>query len=544
VGGLFLFESNLAGYNKRLITAVAGVLRLYLSKVTFPAVGFGITDLMPSIRTPKAISCHITYRLCRRGGSGYATGTQRSGCTMGNGNAVIVVGGGPAALETARIGAGRGLHVTLVTGLPVGGRATFGSLLPSKIWLHAAEVHPGAGGTASAHAAAAPTASAHAGAADGGTAPDIPHITETIAREQQSWSEDGAARLESLGVRIVRGSARIRGAGRLTVTPESGEEHEVSADRIVLATGSEPIFYDGMRPDGERIIAPRHTQKLTALPESLTMVGGGVTGCEYALAFAKLGTEVTLLSKSEQLLPRTDPEVSQALQAELERLGMTVRTGAAAASVERTGDATVVRLQDGNTYAAEYAFIATGRGPDVEALEGAPERPDQLDGGWIRTDRHGMSSLPWLYAVGDVTGPPLTANKAHAEARRAVSHIAGQAEPDQGGPPELIEAVYTQPQVAHIGPVRELAGRHDLTVYRNDYADILLPRIHESRRGFLKLWCDPGGDEILGAAAIGEHAAELLSPVQLAMEHGLTRRQLTETPLAHPTFSELVTHVR
>jgi dihydrolipoamide dehydrogenase len=438
---------------------------------------------------------------------------------------IVVVGGGPGGLEAATRAAEAGFRTYLVSALPAGGRATYGSLLPSKVWLHTAEEHAGEGQHAE-------------------------HVTSQIKQRQQQWSETMRSRLDGLGVSVVQGTAQVRDRHHVSVELQSegsDPEHlEIEARYIVIASGSEPIFFDGMRPDGERIIAPRHTQKLTEVPASMVMIGGGVTGCEYAMAFQKLGTDVHLVTDVDRLLPRTDPEISEALKTYFHSLGSQVTTSAPIQSVARDGNRVRVTTQDGTELEADYAFIATGRGPDGELLGDGKERPEQDRKGWILVDGNARTSLDTVYAVGDVTGPPLTANKAFAQARSAVRDIA-QREQAQRVAPDIssapsIEAVYTHPQVAHIGPVSELGSQAPEGVHliRKGYDEIMLPQIHQSDSGMVKLWVDASSGEIRGASAFGEKAAEVLAPVQLAMQHGLSYEALTAAPYAHPTLTEIL----
>ena len=475
---------------------------------------------------------------------------------------LFVIGSGPAGIEAAYEARKQQLSVALASITPPGGRSAMGSLLPSKVWLHAAERYVDSRPSGGAAGAAAGAAAADFG--DGAVA----QITAEIAAQQRSWSGDLADELERIGVRFHRAKASI--TGPTTVALQSLEDgsvlEELEAGAILIATGSEPRFAPTVKPDGERIIAPRHTQMMKELPERIVFSGGGVTSTEYAAAFARLGSRVTIVTKRRALLPRAEAEVSERLSDYLQsRLGVTIVRGSPVQEVKRDGDLVQTRTEGGDVFESDYAFIATGRGADTELLGDGVSLKTNSDGS-IEVDEYGQTSEPTIYAAGDVTGAPLIANKARWEARVAVRAIAGAAIPEAMLRHEYIEAVYTAPQVAQIGPVRELpsgdaggdsvgsggsraadagrgqegAGDSDVAVLRRPFDAALLARIDHADDGLLKVWVQRSDGRILGAAAFAPHAAELMAPIQLAMQHGIAFDDLSAAPFAHPTLSELL----
>ena len=429
----------------------------------------------------------------------------------------LVLGSGPAGFEAALKLAQGGLSTAIITATPPGGRATVGSLLPSKVWLH------------------------HAHHSEAGTPQDIPAAAAEVRATITGRVAYTRATLEAAGVTIVSGQATLTGPHSVEVRSGEGwaaELREITADYIVLANGSEPIFFPAVKPDGKRIIAPRHTQHLQELPESLIMIGGGVTGVEYSSVFARLGTRVQMLS-FDPLLPRSDREYTDRLESMLRDLGVAIETGVAVSAVENLGDRVQVTRKDGSTMEAAYAFIATGRAGDLTFLDTrSPELRKTADGRFVAVDSQGRSSEPSIFACGDVTGPPLTANKAVLQARRVVAAVLGTAAPPEDT--AVIEAVYTQPQLAQVGPVLQLVGRSDLRIVRKSYAASMLGQVHGSADGEIKLWVD-SSDHIHGAAAWGESASEVLAPVQVAMQTGSTLEALSSVPFAYPSLTEVVT---
>ena len=440
---------------------------------------------------------------------------------------VIVIGAGPGGVEAAVEAGKSGMRTAVISQMPIGGRATYGSLLPSKAWLHSAE---------------------HADHDGHSSLPDPAPLRTRIQELQKARTAQLSDRLSEHGVEIISGTARFIDRAHVKVYADEGEQ-ELNAEHIVIAAGSEPRFFPNVKPDGERIIAPRHTQKLQEIPPRIVMVGGGVTGIEYASAFRKMGSAVHLITDIDRVLPRTDPELAARITEYLESIGVSFSFDTPISSVESDGERVRIKTAGGEVHTSDYAFIATGRRPDTSFLEEATEKPSDVAGGWLEVDRDGRTSLEGVYATGDIAGPPLTANNAHATARRIVASIAGR--PTSEAAPSLLEATYTHPQVVHIGPVSELAARdvhgraEDRTdgvkEIRHSYEDSLLGRIHGGHpSGLLKLWVGEDDELIRGAAAFGEHAVEVLAPVQLAMEHRIRYSTLRSTPFAHPALSEVL----
>ncbi len=444
---------------------------------------------------------------------------------------VAIIGSGPAGIEAAREAGKYGLKAALVGEMPPGGRAAMGSLLPSKVWLHAAM-------------------SRSAGAAETGTA-DAAAITQEIRRTQGAWTSGLAEELEQLGVTFFRGTARITSPNTIVIhaREDEFEPNELKTRTILLTTGSEPTFTETVRPDGERIIAPRHTQKLSEIPRHIVFAGGGVTGTEYASAFARLGSRVEIFTRGKTLLRRGEPAAARFLTEHLEQeLGVVIHRDQTVTDVSRRNGEVITTSDGGTTIQSEYAFIATGRHPDLSIIDHAESdgslsfERDEKD--CLRTDEYGQTSVAGIYVAGDAAGGILIANKATWEARRAIRHIAGKDLRTLPAAEWAVEAVYTEPQAAWIGDVQRLpaAETTEIGIRERPYSRLLLAHIDHAETGFFKIWYAKDSGAILGASAAGSQAAELLTPVQMAMHQGLSVEQLAAIPAPHPTFSELVTH--
>lgn len=432
---------------------------------------------------------------------------------------VAVIGSGPAGAEVARLVSQAGKKTVVVTATPPGGRATVGSLLPSKVWLHAAHRNGGQNRL---------------------SAEDARQIAASVRRSVSERSAETAEMLAREGVGVIVGTAKLRDANTLIVDGEK----TVTARYLVLAGGSEPLFEEKVRPSGNRVIAPRHTKMLEEIPPTLVMVGGGITGVEYASAFARLGSKVTLLAR-RTVLPAWDREYVERLEGYLGALGIEIRNEAPAVEVVEDADGVTVKTDDGHLYSSDYAFIATGRSADLESIE---ESPGALEGlglatsnGFLTVEATGSTSVAGVFACGDITGPPLVANKALLEARRVAFAITEGRVGVAPGPAPLIEAVFTEPQLAQLGPVSAATEDPDLRLERRSYRRLMLAHIHrEVPPGEVKVWLTRD-DRVLAAAALGENAADVLAPIQLATRHSLRWTEVTDLPFAYPTLTEVLT---
>jgi dihydrolipoamide dehydrogenase len=442
---------------------------------------------------------------------------------------LVVIGGGPGGIAAAEEAARLGAHVTLVERTDLGGRAMWHSLLPSKAWLSLAEQwrardHFGRTGLP------APT----------GGHIDYRQLTDHIERMSRATSAEYRRSLEALGVALVQGNARLDGPGAVIVSPDGAMPYRCEPKAVVLATGSSPRFPTGVRPDGRRVLAPRVMNKLAQLPRSLVIAGGGVTGVEFAHLFAALGVQTTLATDQAVLLPAIDLEVSAWLTEELTRQGVTVLTSSKMAGVSINDRGVKIHCESSLELSADAVFIAIGRVADTQSLG--------LDAAGVAHDEQGILSgefaqtnVQGVYAVGDVAGTPMRANKAAAQGYVAARHALGAAtRPLRVN--LLVEAVYSQPEVAQVGLTESVAVEqgHEVGTVRRPMQSLLKAELLGNPRGFLKLIWDRNDGRILGACAIGTHSAEALAPAALAVQTRATIDDLASVHVGQPTISEIV----
>ncbi|NNJ12289.1 FAD-dependent oxidoreductase [Chloroflexales bacterium ZM16-3] len=425
---------------------------------------------------------------------------------------ITVIGGGPAGIEAALAAAGAGAHVTLVSEGPVGGRANWASLTPSKVWIAAAEASAAAGVPA-----------------------DPPAILARIGAISAAWGAQQAAALAKLGVTVIQGVATFTGPGRLSVRNSEGQEvTTLEPESTIIASGSVPRFPPAMRPDGGRVIAPRFVGKLAQLPPDIVVVGGGVTGSEFASLFSLLGIRVTWVVGPKGVLPGFAPESGQALAAALRQRGVDIRQGQSAIRVEQGDSGVEIITADGEGHSAAMAFLAVGRSPDLSRLNLAAVGMAPATDGSLPADGFGRSAAEGVYVVGDATGGPMVANRAMAQAWVAGRHAAG-AEAPTFCADAVIHAAYCDPQVAQVGQVD---GPGTRTV-RLPLSAALKSHLSGVGAGDIALSYDPDSRQVRGGAAVSPHAADILAPVAMAIQHQLPVEALAATFAANPTMSEL-----
>ncbi|MCA9959772.1 MAG: NAD(P)/FAD-dependent oxidoreductase [Anaerolineales bacterium] len=432
---------------------------------------------------------------------------------------IIVIGGGPAGIEAAKAAATAGARVILVSNAPIGGRAGWHSLLPSKVWL-----------TASDSLALFLEAERLGVAADTAVQPDLPQILARIAHVKQTWNGQQASELEALGVEVMVGTAVFTSSTTIALQDDQGQTGQtLTADAFIVAAGSVPVFPPHMKPNGKQIIAPRFASALNTLPPHMIVVGGGATGTEFAYLFNRLGVAVTWIVDETGVLPTFDPQAAQFVAEALTGCGVTLLAGQQVAQLAAAAEGVTAVLADGTTHTADMAFLAIGRRPDVAGLNlAAAELGD------VVVDEYGRSAQPHIYFVGDVTGAPMIANRAMAQAWTAGRHAAGQT-PIVCSPQTVIRAIYTEPQLAEVG---RLTGA-DLDTVQVPFAASLKAHLLPHQEGFVKLAYERGNGRIAGAVAVGPHAGDVIAPVAVALQAELTVAALGALYGAHPTLSEL-----
>ena len=426
----------------------------------------------------------------------------------------IVIGAGPAGEVCAGELADGGLSVAIVERELVAGECSYWACIPSKTLLRPGE--------AIAAARQAP------GAREAVTGKlDVEQALGWRDYMVADWDDAGqVVWLDDKGIELLRGNGRIAGPGRVEV---DGESH--SADRIVIATGSEPVFppIPGLAElDG--VWTNREATGARDVPGSLVVLGGGAVGVELAQAFRRMGTAVTLVESEERLLPREAARAGEALAEALTADGVELQLGAFASTAERRAELFVLRLDDGTKLEAERLLVATGRRARLQGL-GLEHAGIQPGGSGIEVDER-LRAAEGVWAIGDATGIMPFTHVGKYQARIAARDILGRdARAEYRAVPRV---VFTDPQVAAVGQaVDELAAAIELSsvartsTYTREYAE---------RPGSLALVSD--GEKLTGAYAVGSEAGEWMQQATLAIRAEVPLEVLRDTIQPFPTFSE------
>lgn len=453
---------------------------------------------------------------------------------------IVVIGAGPGGYLAALKAASLGARVAVVERGGVGGTCLHWGCIPTKTL------------KASADALALARRGAEFGLAGGGA------VTLDLAAAQRRKDEVVAlqtrgieALFQARGVELLRGEAALEGPGRVRVRLAEGGERDLSADRVILAAGAAAFFPPGLEPEGRVMLSSDDALGLSEVPDSLAVVGGGVVGCEFAAIFAALGSQVTIVEALDRLLPvpNLEPAISKLLLREMKKRRVKVHLAKAVTScrVSEMGaeltigpspflpgadpDAHPIRLT------AAKVLVAVGRRPAADGLAAGLEVGP---GGGLAVDETLATSLPGVYAVGDLLGPsrPMLAHLAGHEGKAAaVNALGGAARVDYG----VVAAVaFTSPEVAWVGETAAQAAGRGLAAYTADFPLRVLGKAQASGEiaGQVTLVCQEGDGRLLGAHILGAHAAEMVHECALAIKLGATAEDVADTIHAHPTYSE------
>lgn len=444
---------------------------------------------------------------------------------------LIVIGAGPGGIEAALLASKKNLSVALISATKIGGRATWGSLVPSKVWLASAE-----------KARSFSTAGTFGFKTDDQSIQlDLDLLRKKVGQQSNSTSERYQQKLNKAGVNIFFGKANVKAAQSVNIELNDGTNKELKAQNIIVATGSGPRFTPEIKPNKDQIIAPKIAPGVVKIPDNMVMAGGGVTGTEYAYAFAALGTKVTIIQNGQHLLPRLDTEVSHMFEEHITtNFPIEIVTGTKVLTMEQDGQTVKTVTSDGQKFESEYGFIAIGRKPDLSFLGNLTDQLELNQDQSVKVDEFGQTNISGLYAIGDVTGTPMTANRATMQARVAVEHMINGTETTLY-PANFIEAIYTSPAVAQIGNPEETD--QSILAIKKEYSDLLKANIRHKTAGFLKISIDKNSGLILGASGFGDHMPDLMALIQVAMNNNITYKDLNKTPLAYPSVSELITNL-
>jgi dihydrolipoamide dehydrogenase len=340
------------------------------------------------------------------------------------------------------------------------------------------------------------------------------------------------------GIELIRGSARLLEPGLVRVASEAGET-ECEAGSLILATGSSWIELSGIEIDGKQIITSDHALRLVGAGEDLVIVGAGAVGCEFAEVYGALGSNITIVEMLDQIVPGEDTELARRLEAALKRKGVKVLTGTRVSGIDRQGRRVTVRLEGAEDIETDRVLVGVGRKPNTEGL-GLEEIGVELEGRAVKVDSQMRTSVPGVFAVGDLTGKFMLAHVALAQGVVAGHNAAGMnLEMEYEAIPRC---VYSDPELAAVGLTESQARDRglDFSVHKVRLGQIGRALTMGETFGLAKVIYESGTGRVLGFHALGPHASELLAEVTLAIRKGMKVGDIAGTIHAHPTLSEII----
>jgi dihydrolipoamide dehydrogenase len=341
-------------------------------------------------------------------------------------------------------------------------------------------------------------------------------------------------------VEVIKGSAEVIDAKRIKVTTSSGAE-EVVTKNLVIATGSQAISLPGLEFDGKLVLSSTEALALEKLPESMLVIGGGYIGLEIAGVYQKLGSKITVVELTDQLLPGTEPDLVRLPQRNLEKRGAKILLKSKVVALEKGEGGVKARVSTPTgevVVEASLALVSVGRMPLTAGMNLSKIGVKTDAKGYIATDAQMRTSVEGVYAIGDVRGQPLLAHKAMKEGAVAADVIGGlSSAADWKSVPWVI---FTDPEIAGVGLTEKAAVEAGLEVKRSRFSFAALGRALAAAEaeGYVRIVSDAKNGLVLGVQIVGPDASNLISEAALAIEMGATVEDLALTIHPHPTLPE------
>lgn len=336
-----------------------------------------------------------------------------------------------------------------------------------------------------------------------------------------------------------RGRARIDGPGRVVIDSSKGAV-ELTADHVLIATGSTPASLPGIEIDEDRIVSSTGALALDEVPKHLIVIGAGYIGLEMGTVWRRLGAKVTVLEYLDRILPGMDSQVAAEARKLFEKQGLTFQLGCKVTGVKPNRKTVDVAIDGGEPVRGDRVLVAVGRRPNTHrlGLDTAGIETDQR--GFIPVDNHFQTSQPGVFAIGDVIGGAMLAHKAEEEGIACVEQLyAGYGHINYDTIPGV---VYTEPEIASVGNTEDELKESGVAYNKGQFPFLANGRARASGRteGFVKMLAHQQTDRVLGVHIIGAHAGELIAECASAMEFGASSEDIARCCHAHPTLAEAV----
>ena len=448
---------------------------------------------------------------------------------------VVVIGAGPGGYVCAIRAAQLGMKVATIDkrGAP-GGTCLNVGCIPSKALLHASEVFD-----ETKHAG-------DMGIKIGKVSLDLPAMMKFKNEGIEGNTQGVTFLLKKNGVEEIHGEAKITAPGAVSVRGLDGNNRDLTAKHIIIATGSEVATLPGVEIDEDKVVSSTGALCFDEVPKHLLIVGAGVIGLELGSVWRRLGAEVTVVEFLDRITPGVDADLAKNFQRVLAKQGVTFKLGHKVKSVTPQKNAvkvTIAKSDDSGadeTLTADRVLVATGRRPYTDGLGLDSVGVALDDKGRIKTDAHFATNVAGIYAIGDVIAGPMLAHKAEEEGVALAEILAGKSgHVNYNLVPGVI---YTNPEVAWVGKTEEelKAGNIAYKVGKFPFLANGRAKVNRTTDGFVKILADAETDRVLGVHIMGPHAGEMIAEATLAMEFVASAEDIARICHAHPTLTEAV----
>ncbi len=450
-----------------------------------------------------------------------------------NKHELVIIGGGPGGYRAAFMAADLGLQVTLVDPeLNPGGVCLYRGCIPTKALLHLARIKNEA-----EHAG-------EMGIRFSSPEVDIEKVRKWKNKVVQKLTGGLGQLVKAREIKYIRGYARFLDPKTLEVEEENGEKKPVSFENVIIATGAKPFSLPGADYSNPQIMNSSEALELKDIPSNLLIVGGGYIGLEMAVIYHSLNASVSVVEMTDDFMPGMDKDLIAGYKKASQSVFSDIFLETKVEHIEKKGKSLEIEFKDkkGKTFTKDYDKIITaiGQKPNTQhlGLENTSIKRDNK--GFIEVNDQQKTSQKGIYAIGDVTGPPLLAHMASYEGRVAAEVIAGRKSVNDA---RVVPAViYTEPEIATCGLSEKEAKAKNIT-----YKAVKFPWSASGRAiamnenaGFTKLLIDPDSERILGAGIVGKNAGDLIPELALAIEMAATAEDVALTIHPHPTLSETI----
>jgi dihydrolipoamide dehydrogenase len=440
---------------------------------------------------------------------------------------ITILGAGPGGYVAAIRAAQLGADVTVIEESEVGGTCLNWGCIPTKTLIASAEV---------LHKAR--NAKNYGLELDGTVSPNIQKIVERKNKVVGTQVKGIRGLFKSWGVNLVEGRGVIVDPKKVKVTLKDGSTEDVETDKIIIATGSKPAQIPVFPFDGNRILSSDHAISPDSIPQSLLVIGAGVIGCEFAFIYKEFGADVTMVEMMPSAVSTEDEEISQLLERELKKNKIKLLTDTSVEKVDVKDEGVTVHLSTGKTVDADKILVSIGRAVNTKdiGLEALGVKTGQR--GEVLVDNTLQTNIDGIYAIGDVTGGIMLAHLASKEGVVAAENAMGG---NSSVNYDVIPAaIFTSPEIGSVGLREKQAAEKGIKYKIGRFQFRALGKAHAMGEisGLFKIISEEGTDKILGAHIIGPHASDLIHEIAVAMEKGLTVKDIAHTIHAHPTLAE------